>query len=479
VSGAPIDVLDSGAAGGAAIRGSGLRLGATGVTVVLTLISVPLLARHLGVVGFGRYVLAMSLATLFAGLLEGGLGMIAQREYAVLEGARRTELWRDALGLRLALTAAAVALSVTFGAVAGYDGELLLAVLVAGVGQVLLYAQALLTVPLVGRLMYGGLAAIEVGRTALLVALTLVLIQLDAGVVDFLLLVAFTSLLAYLATSLLVRRQETVRPAFDTARWWALLKRTLPLVVATAMFAAYFRVSIVLLDLIASDRETGYFAVSARVVEVVLQVPVMLLGGLLPVLARAARDDPVRFRFSTERTFDMSLIIGFLFAVALGTGAHLIVDVVAGPKSAPSIGVLQIHGLAVAANFAAVALCTFLLALGELRALVVASSLAMGSTIVATLVFASLWGAKGAAAAYVLTDVALAVAAWVILARRRETIGLAVAPWVLAATGLAWLTQLLDVTPLAHAVIGPLVYVGFLLTTGRVPRELFQALRGG
>src|SRR3954470_7565811 len=111
----------------------------------------------------------------------------------------------------------------------------------------------------------------------------------------------------------------------------------------------------------------------------------MLLAGLLPVLARAARDDPARFRFSTERTFDMAVIIGFLFAVALGTGAHVVVDVVAGSRSAPSIGVLQIHGIAVAANFAAVALCTFLLALGRLRSLVAASAVAMGATVVATL----------------------------------------------------------------------------------------------
>lgn len=62
------DVLDTPQAGSTALRGSALRTGAYVTGLLLSLISAPLLARHLGVEGFGRYVTVTALITIVAGL---------------------------------------------------------------------------------------------------------------------------------------------------------------------------------------------------------------------------------------------------------------------------------------------------------------------------------------------------------------------------------------------------------------------------
>lgn len=55
------DVLDTGRAGGMAIRGGALRVLAYGAALLLSLVSVPFMTRHLGVADYGRYVTVASI----------------------------------------------------------------------------------------------------------------------------------------------------------------------------------------------------------------------------------------------------------------------------------------------------------------------------------------------------------------------------------------------------------------------------------
>src|ERR1039457_6717056 len=88
-------VLDSASAGPAAVRGSALRSAGYVAGLGLSLLSAPLLTRHLGPIEFGHYIAVISLVTVVAGLTEGGLNSIALREYAAREGANRATAMRD------------------------------------------------------------------------------------------------------------------------------------------------------------------------------------------------------------------------------------------------------------------------------------------------------------------------------------------------------------------------------------------------
>ena len=207
-------------------------------------------------------------------------------------------------------------------------------------------------------------------------------------------------------------------------------------------------------------------------------LPVLLFTGLLPVLTRAGVSDPERFAYTSERSLEVALILGTGIAVGMILGAEPIVDVIAGQASAPSIDVLRLHAIAVGLNFFAVACNTSLLALGRLRELVLASSIAFAVTVVVTLALASGFGAQGAAAAYVITDIALATTVLIILLRvspRRPS--LRNVPWVLGAGAVAMAAWLVPVAPVFQAALGLVVYAGILIATGRIPGELLDALR--
>ena len=92
--------------------------------------------------------------------------------------------------------------------------------------------------------------------------------------------------------------------------WVAMLRDTLAYAAATAVGAVYFRIAIVLVALIATATQTGYFGASFRAIEVLVVVPQLLVGSAFPILARAARDDRDRLDYSLGKLFDVCLILG-------------------------------------------------------------------------------------------------------------------------------------------------------------------------
>lgn len=477
----PRDILDTPAAGPTAIRGSTLRGGGYALALLLSVLSVPLLVRHLGVVDFGRYVTVTALVTLVAGLTEAGLQTVGTREYALRHGAERDRLMRDLLGVRIALTVGGVAAAVAFTLLAGYDRTLVLGTAVAGLALLVQSLQTLLAVPLTARLRLGWATVADLLRQTVLVGLTVALIVAGAGLLPFFAIAVPAALAGALLTGVLVRRLTPFRPAFDGGQWWLLIRDTLPYAAAIAANVAYFRVTIVIMSLVATELQTGYFAASFRILEVLLPVPSLIVGAVFPILARAARDDAQRLDWATQRIFEVATILGVGLVLVIELAAPTVMRVLAGESSEPSIAVLRLQAPALAATFVAVA-CGFpLLALRRHRALLAASLGGLVASVGLCLALIPSLEARGAAIATTIAELVLAGVALALL--KRSTAGsrlsLGVLGPVVLAAGLGAPAFLLPLPPLAQAAVGGLVYLGVIAVLGRIPPELRDALVPG
>lgn len=476
------DVLDTGEAGGAAIRGGALRAAGFGAGLALTALAAPLLLRHLGVAEFGRYVVVTSLVALLTGLTEAGLGVIAQREYVVQTGPRRESVLRTLLGLRIALTVGGVAIAILFAAVAGYGGRLVLGTALAGVGAVVAAVQGLLAIPLIGRLRFGWITILDLVRAALTIALIVGLVLAGAGILPFLAVTIPTGLIALAGTLLLLRGDYPLRPSFRVGEWGPLVRQVLPVSIATALNVAYFRLSIVLVSLLLVARETGYFATSYRVLEIFLGLPALFVGAAFPIVARAARDDADRLAYAVGRIFEVAVILGVGCGLVVGLGARDLVHLVAGHGYDGAVDVLRIQSVALAGAFVSLG-CGFpLVALERYRALLVANGLALAVSFVAVLVLAPLTGVRGAAVATALAELTLAVGTAFLLRRSRDDLPLplGILPAVGVAAGVACLPLLVPGLPDAvRTLAAAVIYVGILQATHRLPPEILGAARQG
>lgn len=477
---AEMDLLESAAAGSTAIRGGVLRTAGFVGGLLVTLASAPLLIRHLGDADFGRYSAVLAVIAIVAGLTEGGVNTIALRELsATTDPEERDRLMGDLLGLRLVLSVVGVGLAVGFSAAAGYGSTLVLGTLLAGLGLLVMLTQTLIATVLQSKLRFGWAALLELLRQTITAGLILALVLADAGVVPFLSMAIPAASAALILTVVLVRGDISLWPAFHPDRWIPLLKDTLVFALAVAVNSLYFRISLVIMSLVATAAETGHFAVSFRVIEVLILVPTLLIGSAFPIISRSASTNVARFEATSARLFELGLYVGALIALCLLLSAPFAVEVLVGTSDHPSVGVLQIQSAAILASFIAAATGYPLLSMRRHRETLVANVASLAVAAGLTLALAPGLGARGAAIAAVTADFTLAGGnALMLVQKDGPALPLAALPVALGATLLGYAAgALVGVHPLVQAAVGGAVFLAVLAALGRFPPEVGEMLR--
>jgi O-antigen/teichoic acid export membrane protein len=485
--GGTFDVLDSTEAGGLIVRGGALRIGTYVVVVMLSVLSASLLTRHLGVVRFGEYTTALSLVGIVAAVADTGITAVGTREFAVTEGARRDALMRNLLGLRVALASVGVLAIAGFATAAGYGPALLVGAVLASLGTIALVVQHTHTIPIAAELRLGTLSLLELARQVLSVAAIVALVVLGAGLLPLLAVALAVNVVLILPTATLARHQISLRIGVSPRQWLSLLRLTVSFSLAAAVGTIYVYTAQILISLVSNAHQSGLFAASFRIFVVVGAVPSLLVGGTLPLLARAARDDRQRLDYALQRIFEVSLILGVGAALGTLAGAQFMIGVIAGPAFAGSAAVLRIQGVALIATFVLGGWSFALLSLKRYKGLLLANLAAFVTSASLTVALAASHGARGAAVATLCGEGVLALGSLLALVhgspelRPKLTIILKVA--LAAAPGLALALEW-NAPSLVRALLALAVYGLLIVLTRAAPAELLELLparlrRGG
>jgi O-antigen/teichoic acid export membrane protein len=480
MSQAEADILDSAAAGGAAVRGGVLRVAGYVVGLALSVASTALLFRHLGVVDTGRYVTVISLIGIAQGLTDVGISALGVRELSVRDAEGQARLMRALVGLRLVLTTLGVLGAAAFAELAGYGGELVAGTLVAGVGLVVQNLQGTYAIALQSRLRLGWVTFIELVRQLVTVALIVALVTAGATLVPFLAIPIAAGAVTALITAALVRGLVPLRPSGELAVWLGLAREALAFVVATAVYTLYFRVAVIVVSLIATEEVLGYFGASFRIVEVLILIPSIAVGAAFPIFARSARDDPGRLAYGVQRTFEVATIFGAWMGLALALAAPFAIGVVAGSNFGEAIPMLRLQSVALASAFVTQAFGYALLSMRHHRPLLVFSAAMLIVTAGLTVVLTHAYGGEGAAIAVSVGELVYAVGLGVSYSRASPRGGpaLGVLTRVAVAAGASVGVALVVGGPsFLQAVVASLVYFGLLLALRAIPQELLRELR--
>jgi O-antigen/teichoic acid export membrane protein len=419
--GEPTDVLDTSAAGGQIVRGGALRTAGYVVSTFIALVGVALITRHLGVDQYGRYQTVLSLITVVGAITDAGMGTLGLREFSQLKGARREELMRVLLGMRLALTLLGAGIAVAITVAAGYSAALVSGAALAGVGLVLTVLQTTLSIPLGAALRNGALTTFDVLRQVLTVAGFVILVVAGSGVTWFLAVPVPVGIVLVLTAALLVRKQIPLRPSINIRAWIGFLRSTVTFALATAVGTLYIYTAQILTALVASERQTGLFAVSFRVFIVTAAIPGLLVTVAFPLLARAARDDRVRLAYAVQRLFDATSLLGIGIALGIAVGAPTVIAIMAGSDYADATAALRVQSLTMMASFVLAPWGFALLSLHLHRGLLVVNGFAFAVSCVAVAILAEAAGAVGAAGGTVLGETTLAVGYVIVLTRHDPT----------------------------------------------------------
>lgn len=413
----PVEVLDTPAAGGRVIRGGVMRMVGYTAGVLLGLLSASLLTRHLGVDDFGKYVVVTSLVAIVAGLTDAGLATIAAREFATRQESERNRLLANVLGIRVAIASLGAVFATGFAIVAGYERVIILGTLLAGIGLVLATAQQTLVVPLGVSLRLGWVSGIDFLRQAAFVALVVVLVMADAGLLALLAATIPVSALVLATVAYLIRGTVPLLPAFDWEEWAKVLRLTGSYAAAAAVGTFYTSAVVVVTSLVGTGADTGHLGAAFRIFNILGAIPILLVSSAFPVFARAARGDLERLEYALKRVVDIALLVGTWMALATVFGARVAIEVVAGDDYRPAVPVLQIEGGVLVASFIAIACAFALVSLHRHRVLLVGNAIALATGVLLTVALVPEFGAKGAAVATLVAELELAIVYLVVLFR--------------------------------------------------------------
>ncbi len=456
-----------------------MRAGGNAAGIVVGLGTASLLLRHLGVAESGRYVTVMSLLMIAGAITDTGLNITGSRALALRRPDERSTLIANFVGQRLLITPVVLLLVVLFALLSGYPRSMVEGTLLAGTGVLIFSVADAVLLPLTVELRNTGLAFIDFLRQLLTLGGVALLVALDANLTPFFAIQIVVGVAVVIAASLVVGTHAFLHPRFDRVEQRSMLTRALPVATAFVLGQVYFRLVIVLMSLISSAEQTGYFAGSLRAMEALVTMPILIAGVALPVLARAARDDRARLRYAIEGLSEGAVVGGVLVILVTARAAEPIMALIGGPSFRPSGGVLRIQ-VATLLFIALYQIWTVaLVALGHQRDLILTNIAALLGVAIFVIVLVPPLGAKGGATASVLGDILLAILIYwrLHIAAGSVRVRLGFLGRVVAAAALASIALVVPGLPdLVAAGLAGALFLGFGHVIGMLPDELLVAL---
>lgn len=473
------DALAAPQAGTLVLRGGLIRVAGFGAGTLLSLGTVAVLTRHLGVRDYGRYQTIASIVQIVQVMADLGIGAYGLRELSHRRGNDRDDFIRALLGLRLVLTTAALAI-VALALLLGGRAELAVGTILMGAGLVVLLAQMTYALPWAVSLRLATVTALDVGRQVLVTLSVVLLVLAGSGFLPILAAGIPAQIVVLLVTGALVRGQVPLRPAFGFARFKPVLMPALTIAAATTAAMAYLYAAQLLTAAVASPHDTGIFSLGFRVFFVLASVAIVIAGAAFPLLAHLARTDRARLSRAVRKLGEWMLVLGAGAAVSLFAGAEVIVAIVGGGTYEDAVGVLHVQAVVLAVTFILPVMAFGLLALERHRAMALANVVAIAVIAICIPVLIAAAGARGAAWAQLLAELVLACGYAAALSRHTEVMRpsgiLAVKVVAAAALGIAGSLAAGGVSSLAGAVVAPLVYAAATIGLQTLPLRSLRTM---
>jgi O-antigen/teichoic acid export membrane protein len=473
-------ILTEARAGRQVIRGTAWRLAANAGGIGLGLVTAALLLHHLGVAESGRYVTVISLVGIAVAVADTGLNVAASRDLALRDPDDRRSLTANVIGQRMLVMPVAVAVVVGFAALAQYPARMVLGTLLAGTGAFVAALANALLVPLAVELRNARLALVDFVRQAVTLVCVALLVVAGARLTPFfaVLIAAGFAMVAFVP--LVAGRHALMMPRFDRPAQRQLFATALPMALALGVGQIYFRLVIVLMSLISSPRQTGYFGGSLRAMESLINIPVLIIAVALPLLTAAARDDRARLHYAVRGLGEAGVITGVLLVLVTARAAAPVMQIVGGGAFRPAGAVLRIQAGALVFIILYQIWSGALLALGHQRDLIFTNALALIGLAVFAAVLVPAFGAQGGATASVMGDALLCGLIYWRLHRATGNVMVSLrflVRVVLAAAAACVVLVLPGLPDFLAAALAGVVFLGVGYAVGMMPAEVRAAFR--
>jgi O-antigen/teichoic acid export membrane protein len=457
-----------------------VQLAGKGVILAIGAVSIAVVTRYLGPDDYGKYTLALMYVQVFGVLADVGLFTTVVRE--ISKAPERTEeLVGNTLVLRLLLAIVVIAVAAGVSLLLPYETEVRTAILIAGAPLLFGMLTTTFVAVLQARLRMGRAVVGDVVGRAVSLGLLALVVTLDLGLYAVLGTAAAGALATLVITLVLTRGLAPIRPLVDLAVWRTLLKAAVPLGLALAINALYFRADTLIISLYQPYGQVGLYTLAYRVLELALVVGTIFLNSTFPVLSEAVVRDQARARRTIQLSTEVCVALGAPLVAAGLVLAPQIIELAGGEdfeQAAVPLRILLAAGALAWVN----GVFGYALIARERQASALWLNLsALAFNVGLNFLLVPRYGIEAAAIVTVASEVLILVGSYPLMRRHYQFFPKprTLLPALVAATTMGGLLWLFDDAPLAVLVpAGAAVYGGLLCLLSPASRELLSGLRG-
>jgi O-antigen/teichoic acid export membrane protein len=323
------------------VSNAAVQVAGKGAVLVIAAASIAVLTRYLGPDDYGRFTLALMYMQLFGVLADVGLFTTVVRDISKWPE-RTEELVGNALTLRLALSFAVIVLAGAISLLLPYDHDVRVAILLAGGPLVLGLLNTSLVAVFQARLRMARAVVSETVGRAVAFGLTVAVAVLDLGFYAVMGAAAGGALVTLVVTYLLSRDLVRVRFLTDGRVWRRLLATSLPLGLALAINALYFRADTLIISLYRPYDDVGLYTLAYRMLEFTIPLGTVFLTSVFPVISRQVAEGEGRVTDTIQVSWNLFVVLGAPLVAGGAILAPQIIDLAGGAEFDGSVTPLQV-----------------------------------------------------------------------------------------------------------------------------------------
>ena len=378
------------------------------ISTVLGIFTITLMAKYLGAEGFGQYIIVTTFLQFFGILVDMGLTLTTAQMISEPD-ANEKKIMDNIFSLRVISAILFLGMAPVISLFFPYPPIVKVGIFLCTFSYFFTSVFQIFT-GIFQKYLVTYKAAISETICRLILLLTIILfIFLDyglLGIITAIIISNFCQLLFYYYFSV---DYIKISWEIDIKLWKNIFLRTWPIFVTSALNLIYFKTDTIFLSIFRPETEVGIYGAAYRVLEVIITIPFLFCGLLLPLLTtywgtKNKRDfnNIMQQGFNTLIIMSIPMVVGILFL------ATPIMVAIAGEEFVSSGNILRILVFATFIIFVNSLFSHAIISINKQREIITAYVITAILSIIGYLIFIPLYAGYGAAGMTVLTETLVA-----------------------------------------------------------------------
>jgi len=298
------------------------------IGLAISLTTIAILFRFLGVEGVGKYTTAFSYVAFFTLFADIGLGWTMLRELSI--GQDKSKVFKNIFTFRMLLGIVVFTIASLAVWLFRYPVDVKMAVAVLSVA---FFFQSLVSVAVqvylnAYRMDIAVIA--ELGGKALIL-LGVYLLSIKGGSLSMVML-AYTlgCLLNFLLVWIFASKFVKVGLAFDMIYWKKVFRQAFPIGITLVFGFVYYKVDSIMLSLMKDMTDVGIYGTAYKILEVLQVFPALFLGASFSLVTRYVTTKDERAHSAFQKEFDFLALLGVPIVVGTIVLSEQIISFIAG-----------------------------------------------------------------------------------------------------------------------------------------------------